>query len=94
MIHLFSEIEFKQNYKLCKKALKLCGLNSGDLHRYHTKIDEFLERCLIEMNKQLVGKLLSVLDGLLKKLSRYDEGTFFSSILSLTVIKLFSKLSP
>jgi hypothetical protein len=70
----------------CKaQALKLCGLTSGDLHRYHTKIDEHLERCLTEMNKQLVAKLLSVLDGLLKKLSRYDEGTFFSSILSLTV---------
>ena len=40
---------------------------------------------MVEMNKQLVAKLMSVLDGLLKKLSRYDEGSFFSSILSLTV---------
>jgi hypothetical protein len=78
---------FKEALKclLSDKALKLCGLNSGDLHRYHTKIDEHLERSLAEMKKQLVGKLISVLDGLLKKLSRYDEGTFFSSILSLTV---------
>ena len=63
----------------------MCSLNSGDLNRYHTKIDEFLERSLGEMKKQLVAKLISVLDGLLKKLSRYDEGTFFSSILSLAV---------
>uniref|UniRef100_A0A3Q2DPV9 Calcium dependent secretion activator 2 n=1 Tax=Cyprinodon variegatus TaxID=28743 RepID=A0A3Q2DPV9_CYPVA len=31
------------------------------------------------------GKFMAVLDGVLSKLSRYDEGTFFSSILSLTV---------
>lgn len=70
----------------CKaQALKLCSLTSGDMHRYHTKIDEHLERSLVEMNKQLVAKLISVLDGLLKKLSRYDEGSFISSILSLAV---------
>jgi hypothetical protein len=55
------------------------------LHRYHTKIDEFLERALAEMSKQLVNKLQSVLDTILKKLSRYDEGSFFAPILSLTV---------
>jgi hypothetical protein len=68
------------------QALKLCGLNSGDLNRYHSKVDEHLEKTLADMKKQLVAKLISVLDGLLKKLSRYDEGTFFSSILSLTVL--------
>jgi hypothetical protein len=60
-------------------------LNSGDLNRYHTKIDEFLDKSLTEMKKQLVAKLISVLDGFLKKLGRYDEGTFMSSILSLAV---------
>jgi hypothetical protein len=74
----------------CKaQALKLCSLNSGDFNRYHTKIDDSLEKSLAEMKKQLVAKLISVLDGLLKKLSRYDEGTFFSSILSLTVSPIF-----
>lgn len=74
----------------CKaQALKLCSLNSGDLHRYHSRVDEHLERTLTDMKKQLVAKLISVLDGLLKKLSRYDEGTFFSSILSLTVRRFF-----
>jgi calcium-dependent secretion activator len=52
------------------------------MNRYHTKISEHLDKNLVEMNKQLVAKLVSVLDGLLKKLSRYDEGSFFSSILS------------
>lgn len=33
--------------------------------------------------KQL--QFVSVLEGVLSKLSRYDEGTFFSSILSFTV---------
>ena len=37
------------------------------------------------MSKQLVTKLISVLDTILKKMSRYDEGSFFAPILSLTV---------
>jgi calcium-dependent secretion activator len=69
----------------CKaQALKLCSYN-GNLNRYHTKIDEFLERSLNEISKQIVAKFLSVLDSILKKLSRYDEGSFFAPILSLTV---------
>ncbi|CAF1576692.1 unnamed protein product, partial [Didymodactylos carnosus] len=69
----------------CKsQALKLCALNSGDLHQYHTKIDEYLEKILSEMSKSLILKLVAVMDTALKKLSRYDEGSFFAPILSLT----------
>ncbi|KAK6177364.1 hypothetical protein SNE40_015480 [Patella caerulea] len=70
----------------CKnKALHLCALDSGqNMHQYHTKIDEFLERVQIQMVKCLVEKLLTVLEAVLSKLARYDEGTFFASILSLT----------
>eukprot|EP00106_Octopus_bimaculoides_P022760 XP_014790202.1 PREDICTED: calcium-dependent secretion activator 1-like isoform X1 [Octopus bimaculoides] len=70
----------------CKnKALHLCALDSGEnIHQYHTKIDEFLEKVQVQMGKCLVEKLLSVLESVLSKLARYDEGTFFSSILSLT----------
>ncbi|XP_053377998.1 calcium-dependent secretion activator 1-like isoform X19 [Mercenaria mercenaria] len=69
----------------CKnKALHLCALDSGDMHQYHTQIDEFLERVQVQMVKCIIEKLLSVLESVLSKLSRYDEGTFFSSILSLT----------
>ena len=54
-------------------------------HQYHTKIDDFLERVQVQMVKCIIEKLLSVLESVLAKLARYDEGTFFSSILSLTV---------
>ena len=37
------------------------------------------------MSRALIQKLSSVLDSVLKKLSRYDEGSFFAQILSLTV---------
>ncbi|CAF1039924.1 unnamed protein product [Rotaria sordida] len=69
----------------CKaQALKLCALHSGDLHQYHTRIDEYLEKILSDMSKSLIQKLVSVLDSVFKKLSRYDEGSFFAQILSLT----------
>ncbi|KAL5015108.1 hypothetical protein ScPMuIL_009378 [Solemya velum] len=68
------------------RALHLCALDSGEnMHQYHTKIDEFLERVQVQMVKCLIEKLLSVLESVLSKLARYDEGTFFASILSLTV---------
>ena len=75
------------------KALKLCALHSGDLHQYHTRIDEYLERILSDMSRALIQKLLSVLDSVLKKLSRYDEGSFFAQILSLTVNSFVDFLS-
>jgi hypothetical protein len=43
------------------------------------------------MSKILIQKLLSVLDSVLKKLSRYDEGSFFAPLLSLAVRKFFIK---
>ncbi len=41
------------------------------------------------MSNALIQKLISVLDSVLKKLSRYDEGSFFAQILSLAVRHLF-----
>lgn len=38
----------------------------------------------------LRSQFAAVLDGVLSKLSRYDEGTFFSSILSFTVSVVLS----
>ncbi|XP_046355137.1 calcium-dependent secretion activator 1-like isoform X3 [Haliotis rufescens] len=83
----YSEICTQMNVIIdCKnKALHLCALDSGsNMHQYHTKIDEFLERVQVQMVKCLVEKFLSVLESVLSKLARYDEGTFFASILSLT----------
>lgn len=41
----------------------------------------------------LLSQFAAVLDGVLSKLSRYDEGTFFSSILSFTV-SIFTFIPP
>ncbi|ELU11902.1 hypothetical protein CAPTEDRAFT_221270 [Capitella teleta] len=54
------------------------------VHKYHTKSDEFLEKVQLEMQRCLEEKLMSVLETTLSKLARYDEGSLFSSILSLT----------
>ncbi|VDI08515.1 calcium-dependent secretion activator [Mytilus galloprovincialis] len=84
---IYSEICVMMNVIIdCKsRALHLCALDSGEnMHQYHTKIEEFLERVQAQMVKCLIEKLLSVMESVLSKLARYDEGTFFSSILSLT----------
>ncbi|XP_035825527.1 calcium-dependent secretion activator 1 isoform X6 [Aplysia californica] len=84
---VFTEICTMMNVIIdCKnKALHLCALDHGqNMHQYHTKIDESLERAQIEMARCLIDKLLSVLESILSKLARYDEGTFFASLLSLT----------
>ena len=60
-------------------------------HKYHTKIDELIERTLVSMKSSLVAKLTSVLKGTLDKLSRYDEGTVFGGLLSTLVSKDFKK---
>ncbi|KAK2880542.1 hypothetical protein Q8A73_023240 [Channa argus] len=52
--------------------------------QYHSKIDVLIDEVFKEMISSLVSKFAGVLDGVLSKLSRYDEGTFFSSILSFT----------
>ncbi|XP_058045593.1 calcium-dependent secretion activator 2 isoform X5 [Ahaetulla prasina] len=68
-----------------KQTAKLCILNGGQEQQYHSKIDDLIEETMKEVISLLVSKFVSVLDGVLSKLSRYDEGTFFSSILSFTV---------
>jgi len=54
-------------------------------HQYHTKIDDLIERTSSGMTQGMVGKLNSVLESVLSKLGRYDEGSFIGSILSFTV---------
>lgn len=53
--------------------------------QYHSKIDDLVEETVKEIISLLVSKVVSVLEGVLSKLSRYDEGTFFSSLVSFTV---------
>ncbi|XP_078273047.1 calcium-dependent secretion activator 2 isoform X6 [Rhinoraja longicauda] len=75
-----------------KQSTKLCILegaqefqSSDQWQQYHSKIDHLIEDTFKEMISLLVSKFVFVLEGVLSKLSRYDEGTFFSSILSFTV---------
>jgi hypothetical protein len=53
--------------------------------KYHTKIDDLIERTLTGMKLGLIAKLVSVLESVLAKLTRYDEGSVIGSILSFTV---------
>lgn len=73
-----------------KQSTKLCALDAGQefgsqWQQYHSKIDDLIDNTVKEIISLLVSKFVSVLEGVLSKLSRYDEGTFFSSILSFTV---------
>ncbi|XP_038636056.1 calcium-dependent secretion activator 2 isoform X26 [Scyliorhinus canicula] len=68
-----------------KQSTKLCILEGAQEQQYHSKIDDLIEETFKEMISLLVSKFVFVLEGVLSKLSRYDEGTFFSSILSFTV---------
>ncbi|XP_057185180.1 calcium-dependent secretion activator 2 isoform X7 [Triplophysa rosa] len=68
-----------------KQCSKLCVLDQGQEQQYHSKIDVLIDEAFKEMLSSLVSKFAAVLEGVLSKLSRYDEGTFFSSILSFTV---------
>ena len=54
-------------------------------HKYHTKIDDLIDRTLNNMKVGLVAKFVSVLESALSKLGRYDEGSIVGSILSFTV---------
>ncbi|XP_034443783.1 calcium-dependent secretion activator 2 isoform X15 [Hippoglossus hippoglossus] len=68
-----------------KQCSKLCVLDTGQEQQYHSKIDVLIDESFKEMISSLISKFAGVLDGALSKLSRYDEGTFFSSFLSFTV---------
>ncbi|XP_077194492.1 calcium-dependent secretion activator 2 isoform X8 [Paroedura picta] len=67
-----------------KQIAKLCILDGGQEQQYHSKIDDLIEETVKEVISLLVAKFIAVLESVLSKLSRYDEGTFFSSILSFT----------
>lgn len=54
-------------------------------HQYHAKIDDLIEKTSAAMTQGMINKLVTVLETTLSKLSRYDEGSFIGSILSLTV---------
>ncbi|KAJ8664953.1 hypothetical protein QAD02_006615 [Eretmocerus hayati] len=64
------------------RSFKLCTVDGVDLHHYHTKIDDLIEKTLAAMSQGMINKLVSILEATLSKLSRYDEGSLIGSLLS------------
>uniref|UniRef100_H3C1L6 Ca2+-dependent activator protein for secretion a n=1 Tax=Tetraodon nigroviridis TaxID=99883 RepID=H3C1L6_TETNG len=67
------------------QSAKLCTVDLGQERQYHSQIDNLIEETVKEMTTLLVAKFVVILESVLAKLSRYDEGTLFSSFLSFTV---------
>ncbi|KAJ8369744.1 hypothetical protein SKAU_G00097720 [Synaphobranchus kaupii] len=67
------------------QSAKLCAMEMGQEKQYHSQIDELIEESVKEMIALMVAKFVVILESVLAKLSRYDEGTLFSSFLSFTV---------
>ncbi|XP_056606821.1 calcium-dependent secretion activator 1 isoform X5 [Triplophysa dalaica] len=67
------------------QSAKLCAMELGQEKQYHSHIDELIEETVKEMISFLVAKFVVILESVLAKISRYDEGTLFSSFLSFTV---------
>ncbi|XP_034142966.1 calcium-dependent secretion activator 1 isoform X3 [Esox lucius] len=72
------------------QSAKLCAMELGqefvrNWRQYHSQIDALIEETVKEMITLLVAKFVVILESVLAKLSRYDEGTLFSSFLSFTV---------
>ncbi|XP_056885903.1 calcium-dependent secretion activator 1 isoform X9 [Takifugu flavidus] len=67
------------------QSAKLCAMEMGQEKQFHSHIDELIEESVKDMIQLLVAKFVVILEGVLAKISRYDEGTLFSSFLSFTV---------
>ncbi|XP_074526712.1 calcium-dependent secretion activator 1 isoform X2 [Halichoeres trimaculatus] len=67
------------------QSAKLCAMEMGQEKQFHSQIDELIEDSVKDMIQLLVAKFVAILEGVLAKISRYDEGTLFSSFLSFTV---------
>ncbi|XP_051568638.1 calcium-dependent secretion activator 1 isoform X4 [Myxocyprinus asiaticus] len=67
------------------QSAKLCAMEMGQEKQYHSQIDDLIEESVKDMISLLVAKFMVILESVLAKISRYDEGTLFSSFLSFTV---------
>ncbi|XP_019723234.1 calcium-dependent secretion activator 1 isoform X15 [Hippocampus comes] len=67
------------------QSAKLCAMDLDQERQYLSQIDNLIEETVKEMTTLLVAKFVVILESVLAKLSRYDEGTLFSSFLSFTV---------
>uniref|UniRef100_A0A8C5HF60 Calcium-dependent secretion activator 1 n=1 Tax=Gouania willdenowi TaxID=441366 RepID=A0A8C5HF60_GOUWI len=66
------------------QSAKLCAMEMGQEKQFHSQIDDLIEESVRDMIQLLVAKFVAILEGVLAKISRYDEGTLFSSFLSFT----------
>uniref|UniRef100_A0A8C1KB04 Ca2+-dependent activator protein for secretion a n=1 Tax=Cyprinus carpio TaxID=7962 RepID=A0A8C1KB04_CYPCA len=66
------------------QSAKLCAMELSQERQYHSQIDDLIEETVKEMITLVVAKFVVILESVLAKLSRYDEGTLFSSFLSFT----------
>uniref|UniRef100_A0A8C6Q488 Ca2+-dependent activator protein for secretion b n=1 Tax=Nothobranchius furzeri TaxID=105023 RepID=A0A8C6Q488_NOTFU len=71
------------------QSAKLCAMEMGQEKQFHSQIDELIEESVKDMIQLLVAKFVAILEGVLAKISRYDEGTLFSSFLSFTTRLVF-----
>lgn len=68
------------------QSAKLCAMEMGsEKNKKASNIDELIETSVKDMIALLVAKFVAILESVLAKISRYDEGTLFSSFLSFTV---------
>ncbi|XP_043283484.1 calcium-dependent secretion activator isoform X2 [Venturia canescens] len=68
------------------QSFKLCAVDGVDVHQYHAKIDDLIDKTSTSMSQGMINKLVTVLETTLSKLSRYDEGSFIGSILCFTKV--------
>ncbi|XP_063706788.1 calcium-dependent secretion activator isoform X1 [Culicoides brevitarsis] len=64
------------------QSFKLCSVEGIDLYQFHAKIDKLIDTTMNSMTEGLIHKLMSVLEGSLSKLGRYDEGSLIGSLMS------------
>uniref|UniRef100_A0A8C7ULF2 Ca2+-dependent activator protein for secretion b n=1 Tax=Oncorhynchus mykiss TaxID=8022 RepID=A0A8C7ULF2_ONCMY len=76
------------------QSSKLCAMEMGQEKQYHTQIDELIEESVKDMIQLMVAKFVVILECLLAKISRYDEGTLFSSFIFTTSMFLVCLQKP
>uniref|UniRef100_A0A674APC1 Calcium-dependent secretion activator 1-like n=1 Tax=Salmo trutta TaxID=8032 RepID=A0A674APC1_SALTR len=73
------------------QSAKLCAMEMGQEGSHTpTRKYELIEESVKDMIQLMVAKFVVILEALLAKISRYDEGTLFSSFMSFTVRLDFS----
>jgi len=90
-------LDFRVTHQLCQlinvaiecrnQSHKICASGvdpSGQQHVYHTAVDDMLESAFADIRSLLVSKFNRVLENVLTKIARFDEGSFTASLLSLT----------